>query len=189
MVSAGEKTVNADWTTATPKPNLQHVISKLRRQGALLRTCGGEGKVRRKKKLKKINPVNQKTRFPRKRALRLLRSKDTNPETLFKKRHCNKVDTVVSVWERLHCSLRQGPTRLSATVPARLVIASENDGMVFISWPFEVLLLAMGLLYLRILCASILRFWLLEHTTATRSGWLGIATPDDTLRQTALETN
>lgn len=31
-------------------------------------------------------------------------------------------------------------------------------------------------LYLRILCASILRFWLLEHTTATRSGWLGIAT-------------
>lgn len=81
------------------------------------------------------------------------------------------------------------PDRLSATVPAKLVIASENDAMVVISWPFEVLLLAMGLLYLRILCASILRFWLLEHTTATRSGWLGIATPDDTLRQTALETN
>lgn len=147
---------------------------------------GGQGKE--EEEVKENKPVNQKTRFPRKRALRLLRSKDTNPETL-KKRHCNKVDTVVSVWERLHCSLRQGPTRLSATFPARLVIASENDGMMVISWPFEVLLLAMGLLYLRILCASILRFWLLEHTTATRSGWLGIATPDDTLRQTARETN
>lgn len=29
--------------------------------------------------------------------------------------------------------------------------------------------------YLRMLCASMLRFWLLEHTTATRSGWAGIA--------------
>lgn len=38
------------------------------------------------------------------------------------------------------------------------------------------LLFPLGHLYLRILCASILRFWLLEHTTATRSGWLGIAT-------------
>ena len=35
--------------------------------------------------------------------------------------------------------------------------------------------LRLGPFYLRILCASILRFWLLEHTTATRSGWLGIA--------------
>lgn len=29
--------------------------------------------------------------------------------------------------------------------------------------------------YLRILCASMLRFWLLEHTTATRSGEEGMA--------------
>lgn len=29
--------------------------------------------------------------------------------------------------------------------------------------------------YLRMLCASILRFWLLEHTTATRNGEDGIA--------------
>lgn len=52
--------------------------------------------------------------------------------------------------------------------------------MAIISWPLRVLLFVMGHLYLRILCASILRFWLLEHTTATRSGWLGIATPDET---------
>lgn len=189
MISAGEKTER--WLNYRhTKAKLPHVISKLRRQGALLRTCGGEGKVRRKKKLKKINPVNQKNRSSKKKGsptVEVERHESWNP--FFKKRHCNKVGTVVSVWERLHCSLRQGPTRLSATVPARLVIASENDGMVVISWAFEVLLLAMGLLYLRILCASILRFWLLEHTTATRSGWLGIATPDDTLRQTALETN
>lgn len=38
------------------------------------------------------------------------------------------------------------------------------------------LLVPAARVYLRILCASILRFWLLEHTTATRSGWLGIAT-------------
>lgn len=29
--------------------------------------------------------------------------------------------------------------------------------------------------YLRMLCASMLRFWLLEHTTATRSGDDGMA--------------
>lgn len=62
-------------------------------------------------------------------------------------------------------------------------MASEIDGKVVILMAFQALLLAVGLLYLRILCASILRFWLLEHTTATRSGWLGIATPDDTLRK------
>lgn len=149
---------------------------------------GGQGKE--EEEVKENKPSKSKNKISKKKGLSDCWGRKTRILKPFHwKRHCNKVDTVVSVWERLHCSLRQGPTRLSATVPARLVIASENDGMVVISWPFEVLLLAMGLLYLRILCASILRFWLLEHTTATRSGWLGIATPDDTLRQTALETN
>lgn len=35
--------------------------------------------------------------------------------------------------------------------------------------------------YLRMLCASMLRFWLLEHTTATRSGDDGIAAAPSTL--------
>lgn len=70
------------------------------------------------------------------------------------------------------------PGGLSVPVLARPVIGPENDSKPhrFRSRRCHVLLLPVGHLYLRILCASILRFWLLEHTTATRSGWLGIAT-------------
>ena len=60
-------------------------------------------------------------------------------------------------------------------------VLNNSSGRLFIHFSCRVFWLFLGFLlviyfYLRILCASILRFWLLEHTTATRSGWLGIAT-------------
>lgn len=58
--------------------------------------------------------------------------------------------------------------------PAEKTTRHGPDRVHFLVFP--VAFLPAGRLYLRILCASILRFWLLEHTTATRSVWLGIAT-------------
>lgn len=73
------------------------------------------------------------------------------------------------------------PEGLSVTMSARLMTGSENGSIPHrfrsLGGGFPSLLFPAAHLYLRILCASILRFWLLEHTTATRSGWLGIATP------------
>ncbi|TNN85564.1 hypothetical protein EYF80_004197 [Liparis tanakae] len=58
----------------------------------------------------------------------------------------------------------------------RLTNGGIPHGLSSLRGGFPFVLLPAARLYLRILCASILRFWLLEHTTATRSGWLGIAT-------------
>lgn len=64
---------------------------------------GGEGK----EEVKENKPVNQKQDFQgKKRALRLLRSKETNPETLFKSGIVTK---------SRHCSLGVGATPLFPT--------------------------------------------------------------------------
>lgn len=73
--------------------------------------------------------------------------------------------------------LRWGPTGQVAVLACNRFRKSTRRRTHVSFMVVHSLLIQVVHLYLRILCASILRFWLLEHTTATRSGWLGISSP------------
>lgn len=77
-----------------------------------------------------------------------------------------------SRWKRDECGVKVERCPATTGLPGRA--RAPKQGPIRASQPAR-WGLAGSSVYLRMLCASMLRFWLLEHTTATRSGADGMA--------------